>query len=228
VRNMRENNNISSKVLKIKESEEIDKIKLAASFIRTGKIVIIPTDTLYGLATNPFNVDAVKRIYEIKRRPLTKPIPLLISNKKRLHDLVIVNTLSEKLIERFWPGQLTIIFKMRNVSVPRIVTAGSDKLALRMPNHTVALKIIELSEGIITGTSANISGETSPKSVEEVKEEIAKKVDLIVDCGTALGLPSTIVDITSRKPCILREGAIKKTEVEDILSIKIDYCSSRP
>ncbi|MCD6563593.1 MAG: threonylcarbamoyl-AMP synthase [Thermoproteales archaeon] len=204
-----------TKIIKINSVNEDEKIRRASSYILDNKIVVIPTDTLYGLATNPFNITAVKKIFEIKRRPLNKPIPLLVSDINQIDKYVKINRLASKLIDCFWPGMLTIIFNINKDSlIPPIVTSKTNRLALRMPSNKITLKIIEYANGIITGTSANISGRKPPSSISELDNEIAEKVDLIIDSGKVLGKASTIIDVTHDKPIIIRIGAIPVKEIQ--------------
>ncbi len=218
--NMKKRYRKDTKVIKVESEEKLEKIKKVSSYIQNGNVVVIPTDTLYGLATDPFNIESVKRIFQIKRRPLEKPIPLLISDKVSINKYVETNTIANKLIRCFWPGKLTIVFRMKEKSsIPSIVTAGSRKLALRMPENIITLKIISCAGGIVTGTSANISGKSPPSSILDLDKEIIDKVDLIVDNGRLLGKPSTVVDITEDKPNILRIGAITKHEIYRCLNL---------
>ncbi|HDI31601.1 MAG TPA: threonylcarbamoyl-AMP synthase [Thermofilum sp.] len=188
--------------------EELDKEKIrkVARYITEGKIAIIPTDTVYGLATNPFIEASVKRIYEVKRRG-KKPIPLLVSSVQKVEELAIVNSQAKVLMRRFWPGALTIILHKKPI-VSSLITANEPTVGVRMPDHKIALAIIEKAGAVVTGTSANISGEPPPSSLSEISMDVLKQVDIVVDSGKSLGIPSTIIDLTKDPPVILRKGAL--------------------
>ncbi|MEZ0290208.1 MAG: L-threonylcarbamoyladenylate synthase [Sulfolobales archaeon] len=212
-----------TRILKV-DSYKIDEILIreAADVIRRGGIVAFPTETVYGLGADAFNRDAVKRIFEVKRRPMDNP---LIIHIRDLFDLEkVAREIPEKafkLIERLWPGPLTLILP-RNARVPLETTGGLDTVAVRNPAHPIALKLIELSKTPIAAPSANISGRPSPTRAEHVIEDLYGLVEVIIDGGeTIYGLESTIINILTDPPTLLRPGAYPIELIEEILGEKI-------
>lgn len=193
-------------------------IEEASEFIKQGKIVIFPTETVYGIGTNGLNENAVKRLYEVKKRPLNKPISLLISNMKMV-DLIAkdITETEYKIMKNFFPGPLTIILKKKDI-VPDIVTAGQDTVGVRMPRGEVARKLVELAGVPIAAPSANISGEPSGTNLQEIMKHFDGKVDYYIDGGNSeLGLASTIVKVIDGEPIILRQGSITLEQINKIL-----------
>ncbi|MEK9183573.1 MAG: L-threonylcarbamoyladenylate synthase [Patescibacteria group bacterium] len=185
-------------------------IKKAASVMRSGGLVIFPTDTVYGIGCDAFNVNAVKKIFLAKKRKENKALPILIANIKQLEILVKeIPPLAKELIKKYWPGQLTIVF-YKNKKVSSEVTANSDKVAVRWPKNRIATDLIKELQLPIIGTSANLSGQNSILTVNDIPESLLDSVDLILDGGTlkSFGVSSTIIDVTSNPPQILREGAV--------------------
>ncbi len=188
----------------------------ASRVVREGGLVIYPTDTVYGLGADPFNEGAVERAFEAKRRE-AKPMPVLVSDLDAASRLVYVSDLARRLMEAFWPGALTIVLPSRG-ALPRRVTAGLSSVGVRMPSHPVALRLVEACGGALIGTSANISGQPPPRTVEEALAQLGGSVDVAIDAGPALhGVPSTVVDLSSGEPKLLREGAVKWLDVLAVL-----------
>lgn len=187
------------------------------SFIRRyvleGGIIVYPTDTLYALGAYVYNKDAVGRVFEIKRRPFSDPLPVAVSSKEEIEEIAFVNDLAKVIINAFLPGPLTIILKKKNI--PDIVTAGLPNVALRIPNNKKAIQLLSRT-GPLTATSANIHGMNVPESIEEIEKQLKMEI-IAIDDGTLEGKPSTIVDLTKRKPRILREGAISKEKIMDVV-----------
>jgi L-threonylcarbamoyladenylate synthase len=189
-------------------------MKEAARIVSEGGVIVYPTDTVYGLGCNPFNQDAVKRIFRIKGER-TKPLPILALNVKEIERIAYTTQKALKLAEEFWPGSLTMILSKKS-SLPSIVTRDLDSVAVRVPNHKVALELIRMSGGLLVGTSANKTGKKPPRTAAEASKQIGEEVDLTIDDGpTPIGASSTIIDLTRKKLKILRQGPIK---LEDILS----------
>jgi L-threonylcarbamoyladenylate synthase len=184
------------------------RIKAAVDCLKSGGIIAIPTDTVYGLGADPFNPDAVQKLYTIKGRPEGKPIPLVLGS---VED---VNKVAQNLpgfffylTERFWPGGLTIIVQSKNL-LPQL-TAGGTTVGLRIPNQPLLLQILQEFGGPIAITSANLSGEPAAASPQEFSDELSAKIDYIVDDGQTPGpIPSTVYDISVSPPQIRREGVI--------------------
>ncbi len=201
---------------------DINVLKRCAYILRSGGLVVFPTETVYGLGADAFNTASVRRVYEIKQRPLDNPLIVHISNFKQLK--LVVSEVPEsawRLIKSMWPGPLTIVLK-KSQKVPDIVTAGLPKVGVRMPAHPVALKLIELAETPVVAPSANISGKPSPTSAEHVIQDLYGRVDAIIDTGeTLLGIESTVVDLTSDPPTLIRAGPVTVEALEKMLGVKI-------
>ena len=185
--------------------------------LKQGNLVVFPTDTLYGIAADPMNEQAVKRLIEIKGRSYDQGIPLLLGDiddaKKYTTHFSIV---AQKLAAAFWPGQLTLVLP----SIPNIsplITGGRNTIALRVPDHPVARFMASEMGGAITGTSANKHGQENPLNVTQIREQIGQDIDLILDGGT-LSEPtaSSIVEIANEKITILRHGVISKEQIHEI------------
>lgn len=182
-------------------------IQTAIEVLQKGGIVAFPTDTVYGLGALAFHQEAIERIYLAKNRPIEKAIPVLVGDLKDF-DLVASSTpdMAKRLAEKFLPGPLTCIIPKRSTLPPAI--SATDTVAVRIPNHQVALNLLKRA-GAMAVTSANISGEESPATAEEVYKQLNGKIPLILDGGkTPGGIPSTLVDCTKETPMILREGPI--------------------
>ncbi|RLE94260.1 MAG: threonylcarbamoyl-AMP synthase [Thermoprotei archaeon] len=202
-----------------------DALRRVAKIVKAGGVVVYPTDTVYGLGADPFNTEAVARVYRVKKRSFHKPLPVLVSGVEYAREVVYVSPYAEKLMQVFWPGALTLVLPKKE-NVPDIVSGGKKNLAVRMPNHIVALALIELCGGCLIGTSANISGKESPRTLEDALEQIGSEVDAAVDAGPCPhGIPSTILDLSKEKPIILRKGPISKEEIEKVLRTEIEVLS---
>ena len=197
-------------------------IEQAATIIRRGGLVVFPTETVYGLGASIYIEDAVRRIFEVKERPLDNPLIVHVSSVEELESLVEdVPSQAYKLVEKYWPGPLTIVLR-RARSVPSVVSSGLPTIAIRAPAHPVAIMLIKYSESPIAAPSANLAGKPSPTKPEHVIEDLYGKVDLILDAGETLyGVESTVVDLTGREPVLLRPGAIPVEDIEVTLSTKV-------
>jgi L-threonylcarbamoyladenylate synthase len=191
-----------------------------SNMIANGALIIYPTDTVYGLGASIEVKKALDKIYEVKERAGDSPLIALLSDKKYLEKIAIINEINrkkiDKLIENFWPGGLTIILDKKSIIPPNMVSNGSS-VGVRIPNHKISIKIIESCGGILATTSANISGEPSPRSYNELSEKIKSRIEIVVDDDEILkGVESTIIDMRST-PKILREGHITRTVIEKII-----------
>ena len=185
-------------------------IKKAAEAVRRGAVIVYPTDTVYGIGCDPYNVKAVRRVIEIKMRE-RKPFPVLCSSLENAKRLVRLNRKSLRLAQKFWPGPLTIVAEIIDQKLPKVLTFGSKMLGVRVPNHEFTLQLIELSGGFLVGTSANKAGLKSPTSAEEVKSVLSSEYDILLDGGeTPLKIESTVIEVDSDKLKLLREKAISK------------------
>jgi L-threonylcarbamoyladenylate synthase len=199
----------------MKDSESIHR---AAEIIRQGGVVAFPTETVYGLGADAFNPMAVARIFEIKDRPFFDPLIVHIADRTRMARLVTeISAPAEKLMKRFWPGPLTLVF-FKTEEVPDIVTAGLPTVGVRMPRHPVALRLIKETECPIAAPSANPFGYVSPTTAEHVREQLGSQVDFILDGGPCeVGLESTILSLTGEEPELLRPGGLPLEEIEPIV-----------
>lgn len=205
------------KYINLKNETDYAKLKEPTKIIKNGGIVIFPTETVYGIGTNGLDANAVKRLYDIKQRPINKPISLLVSNMDMIDKIAKDITETEyKLMEKFFPGPFTIILKKKEI-VPDIVTANQDTVGIRMPNGDVAKKLIEYSNVPIATPSANISGKPSGTNIKDIFNDFNKKVDYFIDGGESnLGIASTIVKVIDEVPHILRQGSITKEQIEEL------------
>lgn len=200
-----------------KQSVNDSSVREAAEILKNGGTVVFPTDTVYGLGTSFYSLEGIEKIYKIKKREADKPLIALISDTKYLDKLIDPEYFHiqdiKKITEKYWPGELTIIFKA-NKNVPENAVSNGNTIGIRIPKNEISLKIIENSGGIVFTTSANISGEVSPAKIEDISNEILENVDLVLDNGNLNnGVPSTIIKYINRELSVIREGNIKKEEV---------------
>lgn len=197
---------------------EREAVTRAAEVLRRGGLVAFPTETVYGLGADATNPKAIERIFQAKGRPSDNPIIVHVAERKHLSFLTDdVPPLAETLIERFWPGPLTLIFSKSN-RVPYAVTAGQDTVAVRMPRNKVSLMLIREFDGPVAAPSANLSGHLSGTAAEHVFQDLGGKIDLILDAGAVeVGVESTVLDISTHPPTILRPGAIAIEQLQKVL-----------
>lgn len=202
-------------VLKIsKEAPEPETIRYAASFIERGRVIGIPTDTYYGLGADPFNLAAIERVFQVKGRPETKALPILVNSieqavllAREVPDSFLV------LARRFWPGALTIVLEATH-RLPLKVTGGSGRVAVRWANSLVSTALIDAVGGPVTGTSANLSGFPACTSGAQLVKQLGERLPLILDAGeTGAVLASTIVTLRDDEWLIAREGSIPEEEI---------------
>ena len=202
------------------DTNNIDKneLKKQAELLKEGKTVIFPTETVYGLGANALDEDAVKKIYEAKGRPSDNPLIVHICDKEEVYNLAKdINDKAKIIMDKFWPGPITIILNKKDV-IPYRTSGGLETVAIRMPSHLIAREIIKEAGVPIAAPSANISGRPSPTKGDHVYEEMNGRVSGIVlgdDCN--FGLESTVLDVTTDKPMILRPGSITKEDLENII-----------
>lgn len=202
------------------KAEKLDYEKIK-KFIKMDNLIIYPTDTVYGIGARIDSQNALEKIYKAKSRDFSSPLIALISHKENIYKIARVTPAKkeklEKLVEKFWPGGLTIILKKKE-NVPGIMVSYGETVGIRMPDHEVALKIIESAGGVFPTTSANISGEHTPKSYEELSDKMKSKADIIIDGKQCpVGTESTIIDLSNRKIKVLRVGAISVEEIEAVI-----------
>ena len=198
---------MTARVIKISgEDPDLEKIRHAAGELREGKLVIFPTETVYGLGVNLLKTDAVARAYEVKRRAKSKPFTVLISDKQDIEKWAVdISKAARAMSDTFWPGPLTLI----------LCSKEGDTVGLRMPDNKIALRLIAESGVPVGAPSANIAGQTPPVTASEALRALGKYVDLIIDGGRArLGVASTVVDASLKPFRVLREGAIESAALE--------------
>ena len=198
---------------------EHDRIEQAAALLRQGEVAGVPTDTIYGLAANPFDTAAIARVYEAKGRDDGKPLSLMVGGVAQAEALAgaPLPPLFYRLAEKFWPGPLTLIIPA-GAHLPSRLTAGGNTVALRQPLCPIVLALIEAAGFPITATSANRSGAADCRSAEEVRQQLEGRIPNIIDGGPSpRALPSTLLDLTSPTPRILRPGAIPEAELLPLL-----------
>lgn len=196
--------------------ENVDMENLA-KIIKSGGLAVYPTDTLYGLAADPFNDSAVKKVFLSKNRPFDMPLSIAVSDVRMMESVAVLNDSARKLISRFLPGPLTILLT-KKPSISDLLTSGDSQIGIRIPDHPFALKFIK-RVGPITSTSANLHSKPDPTTIEMAKKDLGGSVDIYIDCGkTRLSAPSTIVDVSEGDVEFVRAGVITKEEIANALT----------
>lgn len=193
-------------------------IVLAAQLLQQGKLVAIPTETVYGLAANALNADAVIRIFETKNRPHFDPLIVHVSGPGEVQRYAAdIPAHAQQLMQKFWPGPLTIVLR-KNKIVPDVVTSGLDTVGIRMPNHPLTLSLLRETGFPLAAPSANPFGYISPTSAQHVFDQLGDKIPLILDGGKcAVGVESTIIDCTGAVPTVLRLGGISTESIAEVV-----------
>ncbi len=207
-------------ILKVsREAPERHVIDYAASFIKRSRVISIPTDTFYGLSADPFNLYAIERVFQLKSRPETRALPILVNSVEQAVSLARdVSDTFLTLANAFWPGAVTLVVEATH-RLPLKVTGNTGWVALRWPNSHIASELIESLEGPITGTSANLSGYPSCTNAAQIVQQLGERLPLILDAGDTGGtLASTIVRIDGDDWTIAREGAVPDSEIHKALS----------
>ncbi|MBI4427740.1 MAG: threonylcarbamoyl-AMP synthase [Ignavibacteriales bacterium] len=210
---------MTTRVIKISvQDPDAQAIRIAVNVLKSGGLVCFPTETVYGLGADAFNVDAIRKVFEAKGRPSDNPLIVHVGSVRAVRMFVTeVPPKAKKLMSRFWPGPLTLVMQGKR-KVPAIVRAGLETVAVRMPNHPAALALIRgLGTGIVA-PSANLSGKPSPTTAEHVYADLHDRVDVILDAGaTEIGIESTVLDVTAHPPAILRQGGLTKEHIEKVI-----------
>lgn len=193
-------------------TENHESIDTAITLIRDGEIIAYPTDTVYGLGCDPFQASGIIKLFEAKGRDSNKAIAVLIGSIEQAKLITDHMTdMAFRLCEKFWPGVLTVIVPRKN-SLPELIS-NTDRIGIRMPNHPVALRILQ-EYGPLATTSANLSGKPNTRTAQEVYSQLESRIPLIMDGGECPGgVPSTVVDCSEDEPIILREGPISEQEI---------------
>ena len=212
------------KYIDLRNNNDFTKLELAGNIIKSGGLVLFPTETVYGLGANGLDENAVKKIYIAKGRSSDNPLILHISSMDMLSQIATnISDLEYSLMKNFWPGPFTIILNRKKV-VPNIVTANLETVGIRMPSNQIAKELISYAGTPIAAPSANISGKPSGTNIQDIFDELAPKVDLIVDGGRCeVGLESTVVRVIDDVPTILRPGKITPEQIKTVAGkVKID------
>jgi len=188
----------------------------ALQALKAGEPIIYPTDTLYALGADIYNETAVKKVFTIKRRPFSIPLPIAVSSIKEIETVAFMNEAARKIGEKFLPGTITIILKKKS-SVPAIVTAGSDTIAIRIPQHPIALRLL-CEYGPLTVTSANIHQKKTKGIIKDILQQLETSIPVCLHDGRKEKPPSTIIDLTIKRPRVVREGSIREKELLDMIS----------
>ncbi|WP_340818558.1 L-threonylcarbamoyladenylate synthase [Methanolobus sp. WCC4] len=214
-----------TRVFYVDDKAREERIKEASRILKEGGLVAFPTETVYGLGADALNERAVMQIFEAKGRPADNPLIVHVHSKESC--LKLVKSVSEKasvLMDSFWPGPLTLVMERKDI-VPDVTTGGLDTVAIRMPENRIALELIEYSGVPVAAPSANLSGRPSPTTADHVLHDLSGRIDAIVDGGEVdIGLESTVVDVTSNIPVILRPGKVSKEDLEACIGeVKVGY-----
>ncbi len=210
---------METKIIKLNiHKPDPQKIDFAAKILRSGGLVAFPTETVYGLGANALDAQAVRKIFKAKKRPLDNPMIVHIAEVEEVKKLTLeVPEKASKLMKKFWPGPLTLVLRKSKI-VPDEVTANLPTVAIRMPSHPVARALLKRANIPIAAPSANLAGKPSTTSQEHVIDDLKGKVDLILASGkTDIGLESTVIDLTSKTPILLRPGGVTLEELKEIL-----------
>ena len=193
-------------------------IKKAAQIVLEGGVIAFPTETLYGLAADSLSEAALRKIFQVKKREEGKPLLLLIADRSWLKGLVQeISPLAERLMDRFWPGPLTLVFHASPRLSP-LLTAGSGKIGVRLSPHPVTQALAQAVGRAVTGTSANISGQPGSLTAREVHQALGERLDAVLDGGKTAGGPgSTVLDVSDLSPRLIREGMISRDEWEKVV-----------
>ncbi len=206
-----------SNIFKIdKDNIHCKLINKAAQILKTGGTIVFPTTDLYGIGVDALNADAVKKVFEIKKRSFSKPLLILVKDSKTLNKLVTdIPKSAEILMNKFWPGRLTIIFNASD-ALPKLLTSNTNKVGIRIPSHPIAAALTKAADRPITATSANMAGETGCFEIKDADKNFWNKFDMIINAGRLKGgKGSTVADVTGNSLKILRIGSIPK---KDLLS----------
>lgn len=210
---------IHTEIIEIDPSAiDMDKLAVASDILKNGGTVAFPTETVYGLGANALEETSIKKIFEAKGRPSDNPLIVHIAAVEDIKPLVAdIPNHVDVLMERFWPGPLTLVFRKSSL-VPPMITGGLDTVAIRMPAHPIARTLIAMAGVPVAAPSANLSGKPSPTQASHVVEDLLGRVDAIISGGSCkVGLESTVLDITGEVPMILRPGGVTKEELESVI-----------
>ena len=187
----------------------------AVKALKTGNLIVYPTDTLYALGADIFNDGSVTKVFTVKKRPFSNPLSVAVADFEAISKIAYTNEFVKQVVERFLPGSLTIILRKKE-SVSRLVTGGLDNIAVRIPDNKIALKLLS-AFGPLTVTSANVHGKKTPYVIKDIMMQFTTDILVYLDDGRLDAKPSTIVDLTLEKPRIVRKGSITLEEILDAI-----------
>jgi len=188
----------------------------ALKVLKNGELIIYPTDTLYALGADIYNETAVRKVFDVKQRPYTIPLPIAVPSIQAIENVAYLNDLAYEISKKFLPGTLTIILK-KKPSVPDIVTSGLDTIAVRIPNHITALELLS-QYGPLTATSANLHHKKTLGNIPDVLKQLGTHIPIYFNDGRRDTIPSTIVDLSTNIPRIVRKGLITEKEILDVIT----------
>lgn len=189
---------------------------VALKALKKGELIIYPTDTLYALGADIYNENAVRKVFDIKKRPFSVPLPVAVPSIQAIETIAYMNDAAHQICKKFLPGTLTIILK-KKLSVPDIITSGNNTIAVRIPNHPIALELLA-EYGPLTVTSANLHHEKTQGSIKDILTQLGTHIPICLKDGKRDMVPSTIVDLSSSKPKITRIGVVTEKELLDVIT----------
>ena len=192
-----------------------DFVSTAIEALKKGEIIVYPTDTLYALGADIYNEKAVTKVFRIKKRPFSKPFSVAIFDFNDLKKIAYTNDMVKQIVKKFLPGPLTLLLKKKKV-VSNLITGGQDTIAVRIPKNNIALDLLS-KFGPLTATSANIHGKKTPCVINDLTMQFRNDVSVYLNDGRLDEPPSTIVDLTTKKPHIVRQGAISINEIMKVI-----------
>ncbi len=203
---------------KIEDLLSLDILQSAAQLLREGGLVAFPTETVYGLGADARKEEAIQAVFRAKGRPNDNPLIVHLGHVEQLPQIVPeVSTIAKRLIRHFWPGPLTLVMKHRG-NLAKGVTAGLDTVAVRIPDHPIALALLRLADIPIAAPSANLSGRPSPTTADHVWNDLSGKIEILLDGGpTNVGIESTVVDVTGKTPIVLRPGGVTVEQLKKVV-----------
>lgn len=207
-------------IFNLLSSPEDEIIKKCATVLSDGKIVVAPTDTVYGILGRADQADVIRRVFAIKKRPQEKVLPIFVKNIAEARKLAYISDAKAEFLKKVWPGPITVIFQHKE-KLPAVLTSGKDTIGIRMPNSPFLLRLLERLEFPLLQTSANISASPPAKTASEARNYFEKsemQPDLVIDGGEITGKQSTVVDFTGKNPIVLRTGLVNREELDKILA----------
>lgn len=194
-----------------------DELKIVTQALNEGKLIVFPTETVYGIAGNGLTLSVIDKMYQAKKRDYSKPFTLMVNDITKIKDIAYVSENEEKVIKKFMPGPITLILKKKDC-ISNIVTANSDTVGVRIPNHEIALSILKSVDYPLATSSANISGSVNNSNIEDIINDLENYVDIFIKGNISSNLlASTVVEIKNNEVNILRNGIISKENIEEVI-----------